>query len=265
MATTKEEGADPDFLRMDQPVSSDPGNAKKTGNWHGWPTKEIKPVTVATYQVLATRRKNLYPHLDLLRIQDWGLVVYDEVHLLPAPVFRMTAEIQARRRLGLTATLIREDGREADVFSLIGPKRFDVPWRELEAQGWVAAADCVEVGEALDAVEMGRPVCSDCGDGTFDVGEQCDDGDVIAGDGCESDCTITPGCQLVAATDVPTPIPDEGSVASTIVISSSDLVSSVQIVARYLELIFDSAAKSASVASALPNDSRPRYCQAARK
>ncbi len=111
--------------------------------------KEIKPVTVATYQVLATRRKNLYPHLDLLRIQDWGLVVYDEVHLLPAPVFRMTAEIQARRRLGLTATLIREDGREADVFSLIGPKRFDVPWRELEAQGWVAAADCVEVRVGL--------------------------------------------------------------------------------------------------------------------
>jgi DNA excision repair protein ERCC-3 len=111
--------------------------------------KEIRPVTVATYQVLATRRKNLYPHLDLLRIQDWGLVVYDEVHLLPAPVFRMTAEIQARRRLGLTATLVREDGREADVFSLIGPKRFDVPWRELEAQGWVAAADCVEVRVGL--------------------------------------------------------------------------------------------------------------------
>jgi DNA excision repair protein ERCC-3 len=111
--------------------------------------KEIKPVTVATYQVLATRRKNLYPHLDLLRIQDWGLVVYDEVHLLPAPVFRMTAEIQARRRLGLTATLVREDSREADVFSLIGPKRYDVPWRELEAQGWVAAADCVEVRVGL--------------------------------------------------------------------------------------------------------------------
>jgi DNA excision repair protein ERCC-3 len=111
--------------------------------------KEIKPVTVATYQVLATRRKSVYAHLDLLSLQDWGLVVYDEVHLLPAPVFRMTAEIQARRRLGLTATLVREDGREADVFSLIGPKRFDVPWRELEAQGWVAAADCVEVRVGL--------------------------------------------------------------------------------------------------------------------
>jgi DNA excision repair protein ERCC-3 len=111
--------------------------------------KEIKPVTVATYQVLATRRRSVYPHLDLLSLQDWGLVVYDEVHLLPAPVFRMTAEIQARRRLGLTATLVREDGREADVFSLIGPKRFDVPWRELEAQGWVAAADCVEVRVGL--------------------------------------------------------------------------------------------------------------------
>ena len=107
--------------------------------------KEVAPVTIATYQVLATRRKGVYPHLDLLGRGDWGLVVYDEVHLLPAPVFRMTAEIQARRRLGLTATLLREDGREADVFSLIGPKRYDVPWRELEAQGWVAAADCVEV------------------------------------------------------------------------------------------------------------------------
>ncbi len=107
--------------------------------------KEIAPVTIATYQVLATRRRGVYPHLALLGREDWGLVIYDEVHLLPAPVFRMTAEIQARRRLGLTATLVREDGREGDVFSLIGPKRYDVPWRELEAQGWVAAADCVEV------------------------------------------------------------------------------------------------------------------------
>ena len=107
--------------------------------------KDVAPVTIATYQVLVTRRKGVHPHLALLGRQDWGLVVYDEVHLLPAPVFRMTAEIQARRRLGLTATLVREDGREADVFSLIGPKRYDVPWRDLEAQGWVAAADCVEV------------------------------------------------------------------------------------------------------------------------
>jgi DNA excision repair protein ERCC-3 len=107
--------------------------------------KQVAPVTIATYQVLVTRRGGRHAHLDLLGREDWGLIVYDEVHLLPAPVFRMTAEIQARRRLGLTATLVREDGREADVFSLIGPKRYDVPWRDLEAQGWVAAADCVEV------------------------------------------------------------------------------------------------------------------------
>jgi DNA excision repair protein ERCC-3 len=107
--------------------------------------KQVAPVTIATYQVLVTRRGGRHAHLHLLGREDWGLIVYDEVHLLPAPVFRMTAEIQARRRLGLTATLVREDGREADVFSLIGPKRYDVPWRDLEAQGWVAAADCVEV------------------------------------------------------------------------------------------------------------------------
>jgi DNA excision repair protein ERCC-3 len=111
--------------------------------------KQVAPVTIATYQVLVTRRRGVHPHLDLLGREDWGLVVYDEVHLLPAPVFRMTAEIQARRRLGLTATLVREDGREGDVFTLIGPKRYDVPWRELEAQGWVAAADCVEVRVSL--------------------------------------------------------------------------------------------------------------------
>ena len=111
--------------------------------------KDIAPVTIATYQVLTTRRKGVYQHLDLLGRHDWGVIVYDEVHLLPAPVFRMTAEIQARRRLGLTATLVREDGREGDVFSLIGPKRYDVPWRDLEAQGWVATADCVEVRVTL--------------------------------------------------------------------------------------------------------------------
>jgi DNA excision repair protein ERCC-3 len=115
--------------------------------------KQVAPVTIATYQVLVTRRRGDYPHLALLSREDWGLVVYDEVHLLPAPVFRMTAEIQARRRLGLTATLVREDGREGDVFSLIGPKRYDVPWRELEAQGWVAAADCVEVRVDLTEAE----------------------------------------------------------------------------------------------------------------
>ncbi len=111
--------------------------------------KEIRPVTIATYQVLTTRRKGAYPHLDLLDARDWGLIVYDEVHLLPAPIFRMTADLQARRRLGLTATLVREDGREADVFSLIGPKRFDAPWKDIEAQGWIAPADCVEVRVTL--------------------------------------------------------------------------------------------------------------------
>jgi DNA excision repair protein ERCC-3 len=111
--------------------------------------KEVRPVTIATYQVLTTRRKGAYPHLDLLDARDWGLIVYDEVHLLPAPVFRMTADLQARRRLGLTATLVREDGRESDVFSLIGPKRFDAPWKDIENQGWIAPADCVEVRVTL--------------------------------------------------------------------------------------------------------------------
>ena len=111
--------------------------------------KEIRPVTIATYQVMVARNKGAYRHLDVFSAQDWGLIVYDEVHLLPAPVFRMTAEIQSRRRLGLTATLVREDGREGDVFSLIGPKRFDAPWREIEAQGWIAPANCVEVRVTL--------------------------------------------------------------------------------------------------------------------
>src|SRR5215203_7236320 len=111
--------------------------------------KEIRPVTIATYQVLTTKRKGAYTHLDLLDARDWGLVVYDEVHLLPAPIFRMTADLQARRRLGLTATLVREDGREGDVFSLIGPKRYDAPWKDIEAQGWIAPADCIEVRVTL--------------------------------------------------------------------------------------------------------------------
>ena len=111
--------------------------------------KEIKPVTIATYQVMTTRRKGAYTHLELFDARDWGLVVYDEVHLLPAPIFRMTADLQARRRLGLTATLVREDGREGDVFSLIGPKRFDAPWKDIEAQGYIAPADCVEVRVTL--------------------------------------------------------------------------------------------------------------------
>jgi DNA excision repair protein ERCC-3 len=111
--------------------------------------KEIRPVTIATYQVMTTKRKGVYAHLELFDARDWGLVVYDEVHLLPAPIFRMTADLQARRRLGLTATLVREDGREGDVFSLIGPKRYDAPWKDIEAQGYIAPADCVEVRVTL--------------------------------------------------------------------------------------------------------------------
>ena len=107
--------------------------------------KEVKPVTIATYQILTTKRKNEYAHLALLNAKDWGLIVYDEVHLLPAPIFKITADLQARRRLGLTATLVREDGKEGDVFSLIGPKRFDAPWKEIEAQGYIAPAACFEV------------------------------------------------------------------------------------------------------------------------
>ncbi|MPY96522.1 MAG: helicase [Actinophytocola sp.] len=107
--------------------------------------KEIRPVTIATYQVLTRKTKGVYRHLELFDSRDWGLMIYDEVHLLPAPVFRMTADLQSRRRLGLTATLVREDGREGDVFSLIGPKRFDVPWRDIEQQGWIAPAECIEV------------------------------------------------------------------------------------------------------------------------
>ncbi|WP_067441777.1 DNA repair helicase XPB [Nocardioides jensenii] len=115
--------------------------------------KEIRPVTIATYQVLTLRRKGAYPHLELLDARDWGLILYDEVHLLPAPIFRMTADLQARRRLGLTATLVREDGREGDVFSLIGPKRFDAPWKDIESQGYIAPADCVEVRVTLPSAE----------------------------------------------------------------------------------------------------------------
>jgi DNA excision repair protein ERCC-3 len=107
--------------------------------------KEIKPITIATYQILTTKRKSEYAHLSLLNANDWGLIVYDEVHLLPAPIFKMTADLQARRRLGLTATLVREDGKEGDVFSLIGPKRFDAPWKEIEAQGYIAPAACFEI------------------------------------------------------------------------------------------------------------------------
>lgn len=107
--------------------------------------KEIRPVTIATYQVVTRKTKGEYRALELFDSRDWGLIIYDEVHLLPAPVFRMSADLQSRRRLGLTATLVREDGREGDVFSLIGPKRYDAPWKDIEAQGWIAPADCIEV------------------------------------------------------------------------------------------------------------------------
>ncbi|MGH3785370.1 MAG: DNA repair helicase XPB [Pseudonocardiaceae bacterium] len=115
--------------------------------------KEIRPVTIATYQIMTRKSKGEYRHLDLFDSRDWGLIIYDEVHLLPAPVFRMTADLQSRRRLGLTATLVREDGREGDVFSLIGPKRYDAPWRDIESQGWIAPADCVEVRVTLTDAE----------------------------------------------------------------------------------------------------------------
>jgi DNA excision repair protein ERCC-3 len=115
--------------------------------------KEIRPVTIATYQVITRKTKGEYRHLELFDSRDWGLIIYDEVHLLPAPVFRMTADLQSRRRLGLTATLVREDGQEGDVFSLIGPKRYDVPWRDIEAQGWIAPAECTEVRVTMTEAE----------------------------------------------------------------------------------------------------------------
>ncbi len=126
--------------------------AEEIGEYSG-AAKEIRPVTIATYQVMATRRKGEYRHLAVFGARDWGLIVYDEVHLLPAPIFRLTADLQSRRRLGLTATLIREDGHEGDVFSLIGPKRYDAPWRDIESQGWIAPADCTEVRVTLTDAE----------------------------------------------------------------------------------------------------------------
>ncbi len=126
--------------------------ADDVGEYEG-PGRPLRPVTVATYQ-LVTWRKNAaapFEHFSLFRDGDWGLVIYDEVHLLPAPVFRATAELQARRRLGLTATLVREDGRERDVFSLVGPKAYELPWKALEAEGWIATAHCVEVRVPFDA------------------------------------------------------------------------------------------------------------------
>jgi DNA excision repair protein ERCC-3 len=109
--------------------------------------KEIQSVTIATYQILTWRpdKESPFPHFSIFRERAWGLIIYDEVHLLPAPVFRVTAEIQTVRRCGLTATLVREDGCEGDVFSLVGPKRYDVPWKDLEEQGWIATARCMEI------------------------------------------------------------------------------------------------------------------------
>jgi DNA excision repair protein ERCC-3 len=145
--------------------------ADEVGEYTG-DKKEIRPVTVTTYQMLTYRPSvsavneqtgevGEFPHFEIFTRKDWGLIVYDEVHLLPAPIFRITAEIQARRRLGLTATLVREDGRETDVFSLIGPKKYDVPWKELERQGWIATARCTEVRMPLTPEERSEYVLID--------------------------------------------------------------------------------------------------------
>ena len=127
-------------------------NEDEIGEYSG-AKKEIRPVTIATYQVMTKKKNGVYAHLDLFDSYDWGLIIYDEVHLLPAPIFRFTADIQSRRRLGLTATLVREDGMEGEVFSLIGPKRFDVPWKEIESQGYIAPAECIEVRATLSETE----------------------------------------------------------------------------------------------------------------
>ena len=127
-------------------------NEDEIGEYSG-SKKEIRPVTIATYQVMTKKKNGVYAHLDLFDSHDWGLIIYDEVHLLPAPIFRFTADIQSRRRLGLTATVVREDGMEGEVFSLIGPKRFDVPWKEIEAQGYIAPAECIEVRVNLTEAE----------------------------------------------------------------------------------------------------------------
>ena len=127
-------------------------NEDEIGEYSG-AKKEIRPVTIATYQVMTKKKNGVYSHLYLFDTHDWGLIIYDEVHLLPAPIFRFTADIQSRRRLGLTATLVREDGLEGEVFSLIGPKRFDVPWKEIESQGYIAPAECIEVRVTLNENE----------------------------------------------------------------------------------------------------------------
>jgi DNA excision repair protein ERCC-3 len=130
----------------DEIVDKTSVNPEEIGEYSG-ERKEIKPITITTYQIMTFRKKQEdgFHHLELFNKQNWGLIIYDEVHLLPAPVFRTTAEIQSKRRLGLTATLVREDGLEDDVFSLIGPKKYDVPWKVLEKQGWIAEALCTEI------------------------------------------------------------------------------------------------------------------------
>ena len=124
--------------------------AEEVGEYSG-ERKDIRPITISTYQMLTWRasKGDEFAHFGLFDQANWGLVIYDEVHLLPAPIFRTVAHLQALRRLGLTATLVREDGKEGDVFALIGPKRFDMPWKDLEAQGWIASATCTEVRVAL--------------------------------------------------------------------------------------------------------------------
>jgi DNA excision repair protein ERCC-3 len=137
--------------------------AEDVGEYTG-DSKDIRPVTLATYQILTHRRRRGedFTHFGIFDRLDWGLIIYDEVHLLPAEVFRATAQIQARRRLGLTATLIREDELEADVFSLIGPKKYDAPWKDLERQGWIAPASCVEIRVSLpEAVRMTYAIATD--------------------------------------------------------------------------------------------------------
>ena len=137
--------------------------AEQIGEFSG-EKKEIRPITIATYNILTYRKDKNGPflHFDLFNSKNWGLIIYDEVHLLPAPVFRMTSEIQSKRRLGLTATLIREDGMEADVFSLIGPKKFDMPWKTLEKSNWIAKALCTEVRiELHDELRMKYSLAKD--------------------------------------------------------------------------------------------------------
>ncbi len=135
---------------------------REVGEYAG-SVKEVRPVTIATYQILTYRKSkdDAFVYMNLFNERDWGLIIYDEVHLLPAPVFRVTADIQATRRLGLTATLVREDGRQEDVFSLVGPKRYDMPWKELQRQGWIADVECSEILVGLPDRERDRYAASE--------------------------------------------------------------------------------------------------------